>query len=44
VFRAKGKIVSFIVMTPGNGLPKSAILSLGALAISKPINTLKDPS
>jgi hypothetical protein len=44
VFRAKGKILSFIVMTPGNGLPKSAILSLGALAISKPINTLKDPS
>jgi len=44
VFRAKGKIVSFIVMTPGNGLSKPAILALGGLAISKPINTLKDPS
>jgi hypothetical protein len=44
VFRAKGKIVSFIVMTPGDGVLKSALLALGALAISKPINTLKDPS
>jgi hypothetical protein len=43
VFRGKGKIVSFMVMTPGAGLPKAALLSLGTLIISKPINTLKDP-
>ena len=39
VFRGKGKIVSFIVMLQGSGVPKAAILSLGALALSKPINT-----
>jgi hypothetical protein len=44
VFRAKGKIVSFIVMTPGAGVPKAALLSLGTLTIAKPINTLKDPT
>jgi hypothetical protein len=44
VFRAKGKVVSFIVMTPGAGVPKAALLSLGTLTISKPINTLKDPT
>jgi hypothetical protein len=44
VFRAKGKVISFIVMTPGAGVAKAALLSLGTLTISKPINTLKDPT
>jgi hypothetical protein len=44
VFRAKGKIISLIVTTAGTGLPKAAIQSLAALALSKPIDTLQDPS
>jgi hypothetical protein len=43
-FRAKGKYVNLYVSAGGtNGVPKAAILSLAALVISKPINTLKDP-
>jgi len=42
VFRAKGKVVSFIVMTPGSGVPKDALLTLGTLTASKPIDSLKD--
>jgi hypothetical protein len=42
VFRAKGKIVSFVCTFQGNGVPKSTILALAQLALSKPINTLKN--
>jgi sugar lactone lactonase YvrE len=41
-FRAKGKIVSFVCTFRGNGVPKSAAIALAQLALSKPINTLKD--
>jgi hypothetical protein len=41
VFRAKGKITSFVCTFQGNGVPKSALLALGQLALSKPLNTLK---
>jgi hypothetical protein len=44
VFRAKGKIVNFILMSPGNGVPKASMLALANYTISKPINTLKDPN
>jgi len=43
VFRAKGKIVNFILMIPGDGVPKASMLALAAYTISKPINILKDP-
>ncbi len=43
VFRAKGKIVSFIIMLPGKGLPKTAVIALGQVTAGKPINTLKSP-
>jgi hypothetical protein len=43
VFRAKGKIVNFILMIPGDGVPKASMLALANFAISKPIDTLKDP-
>jgi hypothetical protein len=43
-FRAKGKYVNLYVSAGGaKGVPKAAILSLAALVISKPINSLKDP-
>jgi len=33
------------VTLPGNkGVPKAAMLSLGQLIVSKPIDTLKDPA
>jgi len=44
VFRAKGKIVNFILMIPGDGVPKALMLALATYTISKPINTLKDPT
>jgi hypothetical protein len=44
VFRAKGKIVNFILMIPGDGVPKASMLALANYTISKPINTLKDPT
>ena len=44
VFRAKGKIVNFILMIPGGGVTKASMLALAAYTISKPINTLKDPN
>jgi hypothetical protein len=44
VFRAKGKIVSLMVTTPGTGIPKEALEALATLAASKPIETLLDPS
>jgi hypothetical protein len=44
VFRAKGKIVSFIIFLPGKGLPKTAVLALGQMTAAKPINTLKSPN
>jgi hypothetical protein len=44
VFRAKGKIVSLLVTTPGTGISKDALKSLAALAASKAIETLPDPS
>jgi hypothetical protein len=44
VFVAKGKLITYIIMTAGPGLPKSAVVSLGTLTISKPIDTLKDPN
>jgi hypothetical protein len=44
VFRAKGKIVNFILMIPGKGVPKASMLALATYTISKPINTLKDPA
>jgi hypothetical protein len=43
VFRAKGKIVSYICMIPNNGVGKTAVLALGQATLSKPINTLKNP-
>jgi hypothetical protein len=43
VFRAKGKIVNFILMVAGNGVPKASMLALATYTISRPINTLKDP-
>jgi hypothetical protein len=43
VFRAKGKIVSYIILTPKKGVPKAGVLALGTLTVAKPINTLKDP-
>ena len=44
VFRAKGKIISLVVTTPGSGIPKEALESLATLAASKPLDTLLDPS
>jgi hypothetical protein len=44
VFRAKGKIISLILTTAGNGVPKEALQSLANLAASKPIENLLDPS
>jgi hypothetical protein len=44
VFRAKGKIVSLLVTTPGTGIPKEALQSLATLAASKAIESLPDPS
>ena len=44
VFRAKGKIVNFILMIPGDGVPKASMLALATYTISKPIDTLKDPT
>jgi hypothetical protein len=44
VFRAKGKIVNFILMIPGDGVPKASMMALATYAISKPINSLKDPA
>jgi hypothetical protein len=44
VFRAKGKLISLIVMLPGNGVPESSMMSFARLALSEPINTLKEPS
>jgi hypothetical protein len=44
VFRAKDKIVNFTIMIPGNGVPKASMLALANYAISKPINTLRDPT
>jgi hypothetical protein len=44
VFRAKGKIVNFILMIPGGGVAKASMLALANYAITKPLNTLKDPS
>ena len=44
VFRAKGKIISLVVTTPGAGIPKEALESLATLAASKAIETLPDPS
>lgn len=44
VFRAKGKIVSFIIFLPGKGVPKTAVLALGKMTAAKPINTLKSPN
>ena len=43
VFRGKGKIISYICMIPGNGVSRAAVLALGQLTLSKPINTLKNP-
>jgi hypothetical protein len=43
VFRAKGKIVSVLCLIQGKGVPKSAVLALAQLIITKPINTLKTP-
>jgi hypothetical protein len=43
VFRAKGKIISYICMIPNSGVPKAKVLALGQLTLSKPINTLKNP-
>ena len=44
VFRAKGKIVNFILVIPGGGVPKASMLALATYTISKPIDTLKDPT
>ena len=44
VFRAKGKIVSFIAMIPGDGVPKASMLALARSTASKPLNNLKDPN
>ena len=44
VFRAKGKIVNFILVIPGDGVPKASMLALATYTISKPIDTLKDPT
>lgn len=44
VFRAKGKIVNFILLVPGSGVAKDKMLALANYAISKPLNTLKDPN
>ena len=44
VFRAKGKIVNLILMIPGDGIPKALMLALATYTISKPINSLKDPT
>jgi hypothetical protein len=44
VIRAKGKVISLIVMTPEDGIAKAAVISLGTVTLSKPIGTLKDPS
>jgi hypothetical protein len=44
VFRAKGKIVSFIIFLPGKGVPKTAVVALGQMTAAKPINTLKSPN
>ena len=43
VFRAKGKIVNFILMIPGDGVPKALMLALATYTSSKPIDALKDP-
>lgn len=44
VFRAKGKIISLLVTTPGGGIPKEALQALATLAASKAIETLVDSS
>jgi len=44
VFRAKGKIVNFILTIPGDGVTKASMLALANYTISKPINSLKDPA
>jgi hypothetical protein len=44
VFRAKGRIVSLLVTTPGTGVPKEALESLANFVASKPLDTLIDPS
>ena len=44
VFRAKGKIVNFTLLVPGNGVPKASMLALANYAISRPIEALKDPN
>jgi hypothetical protein len=43
-FVAKGKLVSFIIVTVGKGAPKDAVVALGKLTIAKPIEKLKDPN
>ena len=44
LIRTKGKYVTFTVSTyNAKGLPKDAILSLGRLIVSKPLDTLKYP-
>jgi hypothetical protein len=43
VFRAKGKVVNLVLMIPGKGVPKGSMLALATYAISKPVDTLKDP-
>ena len=44
VFRAKGRIVSLLVTTPGSGIPKEALESLANFVASKALDTLIDPS
>src|SRR5208337_270150 len=44
VFRAKGKIVNFILMIPGDGVPKASMLALATYTVAKPIDALKDPT
>jgi hypothetical protein len=44
VFRAKGKIVSLTVTTAGSGIPKEALQALANLVVSKPLDSLVDPS
>jgi len=44
VFRAKGKIISLLLTTPGAGVPKETLRSLATLAESKALETLFDPS
>jgi hypothetical protein len=44
VFRAKGKIVNFILLIPGDGVAKGSMLALATYTISKPIDSLKNPT